>query len=293
MSASLQAKKLFEPYMSLIENRLQEEIQAFGPDSGLKDACRYALLNGGKRYRPAIVLMVAEAIGKGFDASHAALGVEFFHTSSLIADDLPCMDNANLRREKPTLHKEFNEATALLASYTLIAEAYGSIHRNATLLKRKNPDQVAYWDKIAGFALENVTHNGGLHGITGGQFDDLYPPDNKTSTIREVIRKKTVTLFEIAFVFGWLFGGGDPERLEIVKKAAYHFGMALQISDDLGDMEEDAERGCIINLALALGPEQAIDLFHEELKHFYNSLHTLGIQDSQVAMLGALLKERV
>src|SRR5262245_27795239 len=92
---------ILTPYKQLIENGLQEQIEQIGPKSQLRDACEYALLNGGKRFRPALVLMIAKALGYETNVFPAAMGIEFFHTASLIADDLPCMDDDDKRREKP------------------------------------------------------------------------------------------------------------------------------------------------------------------------------------------------
>src|ERR1700722_633886 len=104
---------ILKPYQQQIEQKLQESIEQLGAKSKLRDACEYALLNGGKRFRPILVIMIANALGKKFDVTSAALAVEFFHTASLIADDLPCMDDDDERRSKPTLHKVYGEGTAL------------------------------------------------------------------------------------------------------------------------------------------------------------------------------------
>ncbi|MBU6446236.1 MAG: polyprenyl synthetase family protein, partial [Verrucomicrobia bacterium] len=159
-----------------------------GEKNTLRDACEYALRGGGKRLRPTIVLMIAEALGFGADAMPAALSVEFFHTASLIADDLPCMDNDDVRRNRPSLHKVFGESAAILASYALIAEGYGGIYRNSG----NNP-------KAAVICLEAATRCAGISGATGGQFLDLYPPDFSFETVQKIIYQKTVTLFEISF----------------------------------------------------------------------------------------------
>lgn len=292
---SLQEKlqTAMQPYLVEIDRHLALRMDEAGPCSRLKEACSYALLAGGKRYRPAIVLMIAEALGKKLDVMPAALGVEFFHTASLIADDLPCMDNADERRGNPSTHKQFDEVTALLASYTLIAEAYGSIPRTVDLLKKGHPVQAAHWDHVGMLALENVTHNGGLLGITGGQYDDIDPPPLTIEIVKEVIRKKTVSLFEIAFVFGWLFGGGAITQLPLVKKGAYHFGMALQISDDLGDQEEDMAKGRQINLANVAGKKAALQMFHEEIKEYNALLQQLKMEKSPLRLIGDVLVSRV
>ena len=103
-------------YRDLIEAACQKKIAILGPKSPLRDACAYALATGGKRVRPALVLMIADALNEGADASYAALAIEFFHTASLVADDMPSMDDDDFRRDKPSVHKQFGEGAALLVT---------------------------------------------------------------------------------------------------------------------------------------------------------------------------------
>lgn len=240
-----------DPYRMRIEEGICLDLKEyFGFNTPLKEACAYSLLNGGKRFRPSIVLMVGESLGKGCDVLDAALAVEYFHTASLIADDLPCMDDAAVRRNKPSLHKAFDEATALLASYALISAGYRLIKQNGS----KRGD-------LTLLALDIAIFNTGIEGATGGQYLDLFPPDFDEDTLKEILNKKTVTLFEIAFSLGWLFGGGDVSKLALVKKLAYHFGMAFQIADDLDDLAQDEHS---INLAKAIGVDRAIEVLQKE-----------------------------
>ena len=92
-----------------------------GGATKLREACEYALTNGGKRFRPILLMMTAKAANGSVDVGYAALAVELFHTASLVADDLPCMDNDDMRRDKPSLHKVYGEGVALLVTYALIA----------------------------------------------------------------------------------------------------------------------------------------------------------------------------
>lgn len=255
----------FDSYRLRVEEALRRFIDQMGEKNRLRDACEYAILNGGKRLRPILVLMIAEAIGKGNDAMPVALSVEFFHTASLIADDLPCMDDDDLRRSRPSLHKMFGENVAILASYALIAEGYGGIYRNSRL----HPEADAL------LCLDAATQCAGIAGATNGQFLDLYPPDTSLKTIQKIIYQKTVTLFEISFIFGWIFGGGERAKLDQVKQCAYHLGMAFQIADDLIDGIQDGKSG--INMASSQGKERARDLFKEEADLFAHSLRALGL----------------
>ena len=224
-----------EDYKKRVEASIQESCTRLGPPSAVRDACEYALMNGGKRFRPIIVTMVGDALKCTKDITPSALAIEYFHTASFVADDLPCMDDDDLRRNKPSVHKRYGESVALLASYALIASGYGL----ATSCVKNTGVSV----DVGCAALESATSNTGLFGTTGGQFFDLQPPDLSLSTLRDIIHKKTVSLFEISFVFGWLFGGGDPKKLDLVKKLASHFGMAFQFADDIDDVDQDARNG--------------------------------------------------
>lgn len=285
---------VLEPYKKFIEQRLQDTIQEqFGSKTPLRDACEYALLNGGKRFRPALVLMIAKALGYGIDVFPAALGIEFFHTASLIADDLPCMDNDDERRKKPTLHKVHGESVALLSTYALISAGYGCLAKNAEQIKESCHPHASQSDRLCVLALENVVENTGILGATGGQFLDLTPPNLTLSVLLEVIHKKTVTLFEISFVLGWIFGGGELSLLPLVKKSAYHFGMAFQIADDIGDMAQDQAHDHALNIANVCGKENALRMFHEEMEHFEQTLAGLNLGDSDLQVLAQLLVSQV
>ncbi|MCH9608505.1 MAG: hypothetical protein S4CHLAM45_10830 [Chlamydiales bacterium] len=249
-----------ELYHEQIEEKIVDMLPSFGPKSRLSDACAYALTNGGKRLRPSFVYQIADQIGKGIDVTDAALAVELFHTASLIADDLPCMDDDDMRRGRLSLHKAFDEATAILTTYALIAEGYERIRLAS---KGRDPE-------ICQLALQLATANTGIHGATGGQYLDLHEPENLLS----VIEKKTGTLFEIAFAFGWLFGGGEVEKLETIKKAARNFGLAFQIQDDLLDVKQDDQEK---NYALLYGEKNARQTLDRTLTRLQELLNEVNL----------------
>lgn len=260
-----------------IEQEIAKSIVAFGEKTKLRDACEYALTNGGKRFRPLIVLLIAEALGNEMNVYPSALSVEFFHTASLIADDLPCMDNDDERRDKPSLHKVYGESIALLASYGLITAAFEKIHANAAVMHQSGHPFSEFSDKACVIALEAATHCAGILGATGGQFLDLFPPNQNLEIVKQVIYKKTVTLFEVSFVLGWVFGGGDVSKLDRVRKAAYHFGMAFQTADDLGDMLQDEKKKREISIARLIGKERALIYFDEEMGNLQKLLQELRL----------------
>lgn len=285
-------KESLKRYQDLIHQKIHQKISLFPETGRLKEACEYVLLNGGKRFRPALVFMVAEALGQHADVSEAALAIEYFHTASLVADDLPCMDDDDERRNKPSIHKVYGEAIALLTSYALIAEGYGAIAACLPSFIQTWPDKATEGAQIVIMAMENATFNTGLSGATGGQFLDILPPDLSEKTLREVIHKKTTSLFEISFVFGWLFGGGDPKKLSLVKQCASHFGMAFQVADDLGDVEQDFKKGRKINMAGVFGVEKALKIFEEEIASYRSHLEMLRINSSALLDLATSLESK-
>lgn len=260
-------------YISLIEAKIEQSLASFGSKTSLVDAIAYSLKNGGKRFRPALVLVIAKALKKEKDASDAALAVEFFHTASLIADDLPCMDDDDKRRSVPSLHKAFDEATALLASYALISAGYDRIRLNC----QENPALLPY-------AIETACRTTGIFGATGGQYFDLYADALNEEVLKEVIDRKTGALFELSFVFGWLFGGGSLEKLPLVKKMSFHFGTAFQLADDFLDYQEDKEEGRI-NAPLIMGEKVALKWLEEELASFHQCLKELDLHSEELSYL--------
>lgn len=280
-----EVQAVLQPYQDAVNEKLSQHFDAYGPDTPLKKVCRYAVMNGGKRLRPVIALMVAEALGKGFDSSGVALAIELFHCASLVADDLPCMDDDDLRRDVPSTHKAFGEGLALLASYTLIADGYGSISR----CWKDNPELEGR-GFVCAKVLENAARNTGIFGATGGQFLDVFPPEKLSeNAIRQVIQQKTVSLFEIAFVGGWLFGGGSAENLSQVEALAHSFGMAFQIADDLGDVEQDKKNDRAVNFPARLGVEKAQERLHDALDCYKDLLTELGIASDGLSALADLV----
>lgn len=258
---------LLSNFKDKFENVLLKELGTWKEAGPLKKACLYSL-SGGKRLRPIIVLMIGDALGGGA-LCNAALAMEFFHTASLIADDLPSMDDDEKRRGVLTLHKVFGEATALLASYTLISKGYELLAKSRYELK----ENLENADKVVLDVILEISKLAGIEGVTGGQYLDLYPKDDSIETIEEIIRLKTETLFESCFVLGWFFSGGDGKLIFKVKEAAHHLGKAFQIADDIHDMKEDQG----LNIAKALGKDKAFLLYLEEMKRLKSLLSELKL----------------
>lgn len=248
-------------YCKRADEAIERRLQELGPKTKLWEACHIALRAGGRRFRPSLVYAIGEALGFGVDPTPAALAVEFFHTASLIADDLPCMDDAKMRRGLPALHLLFGESTALLASYALVSAGYAEIGKAEGVVLK--------------LAMERAAKTTGIGGVLGGQFLDLHPPLLDEAAVLDLIEKKTGALFELAFVLGWLFGGGEIAKLPLVEKVALHFGRAFQIIDDFDDRKSD-EAGQI-NLVHVVGEERAHILLNQEIEGVQRGLEELEL----------------
>ncbi len=221
-------EKLAE-YNALIEKRFNElypEIDA--AYASVLKAARYSMLLGGKRIRPALTMEFCKLCGKkAEDALDFAVAVEMIHTYSLIHDDLPCMDNDDLRRGKPSCHKAFGENTALLAGDSLLTEAF-FVAANANV-----PSNTAL--KVISFLASNA----GIHGMIGGQVLDLcfekITPDEKM--LQDMYMRKTGALLIAAVSIGCIAAGkSDEKTLRSAAKYGYNLGLAFQIIDDILDV---------------------------------------------------------
>lgn len=276
----------FLNYKNKIDKLIINSLNKWDNSISLFEVCKYALMQEGKRFRPTLVYMVSEALAKNWDASQAALSIEYFHTASLIADDLPSMDNDSIRRGVPSTHIKHGEASALLASYALISEGYRLISEN-TLTIRSYTDKA---DQIGILALKYAAKNTGISGAAGGQYLDLYPPTLDEKTYKETIFKKTVALFEVSMVFGWLFGGGDPIQLPHVESAAYHYGMAFQMADDREDALSDKKGEREMNICTLFGEKRAKKMIEEELDGYFADLDLLNIRTEKLESLAHFIK---
>jgi len=196
---------------------------------------RRALFNGGKRVRPLLALLAARAFGGRTEGCvDLACAVEMVHASSLILDDLPCMDDSPLRRGKPALHMAFGEDVALLAAYALLGGAFRAAARGAARLPQERYPAEAYVDELAGAI--------GTAGLVGGQYLDLHPPTAVDFAALEYIHShKTGALFIAAARLGAMAAQARPAELETVTGFAKNLGLAFQIQDDLLDARSTPE----------------------------------------------------
>jgi len=275
------------------EEDLTKSVEELKAPPLLSEALHYAFDGGAKRVRPLIVFCVAEALKNDLEVTKAALSTEYFHTASLIADDMPCMDNDSYRRDRYTLHKAYGETIALLTSYGMITEGFRKIYEAIEDLKKAKKPFSLNAEKVGFLALECATRCSGYLGAVSGQFFDLAPPKRDFETAKTIIDLKTTTLFEAAFFFGWIFGGGSLEKTDKVKELSHHFGLAFQIGDDIKDFEQDRQKKGSLNSAVLLGIEKATSLFQGEMAQFYEKSESLGILSKKIQQIGELLEKSV
>ena len=268
-------------YKEYIENALAGYFCCKGlPTDGLGEAMRYSLLAGGKRIRPMLTLEFCRICGGSIEeALPVACAVEMLHTYSLIHDDLPCMDNDDLRRGMPTNHKVYGECTAVLAGDTLQAEAFGTILRS-----KLSPERRA---ACAGILADAV----GLDGMCGGQFLDMQGEGNLLSEqeLTEINSRKTGALLVAACQMGVAAAGGSELQLAAAGHYGAALGMAFQIRDDMLDVlstnEElgknvgsDADEQKSTYMAL-LGEKECARLV-DELTGFAKNVVSEGFEDT-------------
>jgi farnesyl diphosphate synthase len=200
-----------------------------------QEAMRYATFAGGKRLRPFLVMQgarlfdVAEA-----NAVRAAAAIEVLHTYSLVHDDLPSMDNDDLRRGRPTTHRAFDEATAILAGDGLLTIAFEILSHPATHASADVRCEL----------ISNLAQAAGSNGMIGGQMIDM-KADEQTLTAEQVMllqRLKTGALFEFSCEAGAILGQAGKEHRDRMRSYAQDFGLAFQITDDLLDVTSTAEK---------------------------------------------------
>lgn len=196
-------------------------------------AMKYSLSNGGKRLRPILVLEFCKMCGGNVeDAMAYACAIEYIHTYSLIHDDLPCMDDDDMRRGNPSCHKMFGEATALLAGDALLTHAF-EIAAGANLSASQNAKAVSL-----------IAQNAGVRGMIGGQVIDLKyeSQDPSVADILTVHKLKTGALISTACILGCIAANATDEQIASASKYAYCLGTAFQIKDDLLDVFGSEEK---------------------------------------------------
>jgi geranylgeranyl pyrophosphate synthase len=197
--------------------------------TAIADAIRYGLSSPGKRIRPLLLLYAYKAVGGSGDATLLACGPEIVHAYSLVHDDLPCMDDDDMRRGRPTVHKVYGSQTAIIAGVAMIPVA-AAVVRDAARAMRLPPD-------VGGTILQTLLAAGGISGMIGGQLRDLAGEGLSLSLAdrEEIHRAKTGALIVASLVMGALAGGASPLQVTAVERYGRAVGLAFQIMDDVLD----------------------------------------------------------
>lgn len=255
----------FEEKRQKIWERVEELISSSAYQGKLLEAAKYAT-GSGKALRPLIVLLIAETFGASLNkALDAAAALEVVHSYSLIHDDLPCMDDDDFRRGKPTVHKIFGEATALLTGDFLLTLAFEILNGS----KHLSDFEKAKLSLI-------LAKKAGARGMIGGQQKDL-ESEGKEISFKELFflhYHKTALLFTAAFEFGGIVSSASKEDLKILSSVGKRIGLAYQIADDLADFSSDQKKKKA-TAVVVLGEEKAdriLDALYQNISNRLNSL---------------------
>ena len=236
-SGELPATFDFAAYLELSRDRVEIALDASmgseRPES-LRDAMRYSLLAGGKRLRPILCLAACELVGGSSElAMPTAVALEMIHTMSLIHDDLPAMDNDDLRRGRPTNHKVYGDAMAILAGDAMLSRAFEMV-----AVRSANVPADRLLRVVGELALVS-----GAPGLVGGQVVDLESEGKAVDlqTLEYIHLHKTAALLRACVVTGALIGGASDDQLEAMRTYANGIGLAFQIIDDILDVTASSE----------------------------------------------------
>ena len=250
-TGGFQLARLRDDLDSLLDAAIGQRV---GPQLRLAEAMRYAVIGGGKRFRAMLAASVSELAGGTYgQALRVGAAIECVHAQSLVHDDLPCMDDDDLRRGRPTLHRQFDEATAVLAGDALMALAFELLADEAT-----HPDGAVRARLVLALARSI-----GQDGLAGGQMMDLYPPAAPTEQdLFACESHKTGSLIRFAVEAGAMLGQCSDEEQKRLLRFAENLGLVFQIRDDMLDQVGDvAIVGKALEKDAAAGRASATVLF--------------------------------
>jgi geranylgeranyl diphosphate synthase type II len=227
-----------DEYTAAQQKRVDQALDRWVPPESedpatIHRAMRYSLFAGGKRLRPLLAIAAADAVSDAADGiENAACSLELIHTYSLIHDDLPALDNDDLRRGRPTCHKVFGDAMAILAGDALLTLAFEVLSKLNTCADRR-----------IRLVNELATASGTVGGMIGGQVNDLEgegkPPT--AELLESIHRAKTGALLRVSVRIGAIYAGADSGQLDALTRFGEHIGLAFQIVDDVLDVEQPSE----------------------------------------------------
>ena len=230
---NLVLKEKLEQYRARVESGIDQLLpSADARPAKLHAAMRYSMEAGGKRLRPALLFAASELFNSEADPCAAAVAIECLHTYTLIHDDLPAIDDSELRRGRPSCHTQFDEATAILAGDALLTFAFQLLAREY----RAQPE-------LATRLVSELADASGSERLIGGQQEDI---DNEgkpldADTLRFIHENKTAALLTAALKMGLYFSQPSEAQIALIDQAGYHLGLAFQIVDDILDATSDPE----------------------------------------------------
>ncbi|MHC4177264.1 MAG: polyprenyl synthetase family protein [Planctomycetota bacterium] len=288
----------FSQCVSQLRDRIDVALRSYtqlgdGCPENLREAISYSLLAPGKRLRPMLVLLAAEACGGSTEAAMpAACAVEMVHAYSLVHDDLPAMDDDDLRRGQPTCHRKFGEATAILAGDALLTMAF------EVLAGRIEPPEVA------AACCAALAEAAGPCGMVGGQVDDVDGPgtDGGLDELESIHNRKTGAVIRVSLRLGALVARADAAQLAAVGEYGRRLGLAFQITDDLLDVRsdeattgkrvgKDADRGKLTFPGL-LGVDRSARRAEQLITEACEALVPLGARAESLEALARYVLER-
>ncbi len=294
MNPLVDLKEFQQQHGELITNHMVETVDSLSMPSNLKRAIIYSLQAGGKRIRPILLLATIKAFNKDpLLGLNTASALEMIHTYSLIHDDLPSMDDDDLRRGKPTNHKMFGEAMAILAGDGLLTYSFQLVAEDKGLTNDNKIRLIGLLAKCAG-----------PEGMVGGQVADI-EGENKKLTVRElesIHEHKTGKLLMFSVLAGGIISEAPEEQLQLLEQFAYHIGLAFQIQDDILDIEgseeiigkpvgsDESKRKSTYPSLLTIGGAKEKLQFH--LKEALSSLDQMTIDSSLLSEIAQLIVAR-
>lgn len=285
----------YNAYLVRAKRALEEACRRYLPaESQVCQAARYSLMGGGKRVRAVLVLSVCDMLGGDATAAeHFAAAVEMLHCYSLIHDDLPCMDNDDLRRGRPSCHKAFGEATALLAGDVLLTEAFEAVA------------QAPASPEVCIQAVKALSSGAGSCGMVYGQELDLKYEvlDTTESQLLQIHRNKTGALINAAVQMGAAAAGANQAQREALEQYAYGLGLVFQIVDDVLDATATTEQlgkpagsdqaNGKTTFVTLYGPDDAMTLAQQVNQDTCEAVHTaFGDQSAFLEQLASAMLER-
>lgn len=285
---------LFKDYQAKINSRLDIILSENGQlyDEIIR-ACRYAVIDGGKRIRPILLLEFYKLCGGNDDCAYNfACALEIIHSYSLVHDDMPCMDDDDMRRGKPSCHKEYGECTALLCGDALLTEAFSVAAKTMGIPSERVIK-----------AMAHLATSSGVGGMIGGQVIDVnLNPDSDDSVLFEMYRLKTGALLKTACAIGAILAGADEQSILNAETFGEKLGIAFQIIDDILDFQGDEktlgkpvgsdEKNSKDTIVVRLGAEYCRELAKKYTEEAYESLNLFDGDKSNLKEIAAYLLER-